>query len=68
MERRIYPDWVDDRSCPVAQRLALTLGRIADRVDASVAEEKGKIAALAWCRANGNPHLPPPPAIGENDE
>ncbi len=57
MERRIYPDWVD-RSSPVAQRLAATLGRIADRVDASVAEEKEKMAALAWCRANGNPHNP----------
>ena len=60
MARLEYPDWVD-RNNPVAIRLAATLGRIADRVDASVAQEKEKIAALAWCRANGNPHNPPPP-------
>jgi len=41
MVRLEYPDWVDPAN-PVAQRLAATLGRIADRVDASVAEDKGK--------------------------
>ena len=57
MVRLEYPDWVNPAD-PIAQRLAATLGRIADRVDASVAEEKEKMAALAWCRANGNPHNP----------
>jgi hypothetical protein len=32
------------------------IGRIAGRVEHWQAEEREKVAALAWCRANGNPH------------
>lgn len=52
---RIYPEWVNPAD-PVAQRLAETLGRISGRVEHWQAEEREKVAALAWCRANGNPH------------
>ncbi len=48
----------DTEPCPiVASRLKETLERIGERVAAYKAEEREKFIALAWCRANGNPHL-----------
>ncbi|GLV28210.1 hypothetical protein TomTYG75_07330 [Sphingobium sp. TomTYG75] len=47
--------------CPiVSARLKATLERIGKQVDANVREEREKAAALAWCRANGSPHLEHP--------
>lgn len=54
--RRIYPDWLTKPYSNTAHALAETLGRIADRTDAWLAYEEEKRKALAWCRANGNPH------------
>lgn len=41
----------------VTARLRASYARISRQVDANVALEKERIAALEWCRANGNPHL-----------
>jgi hypothetical protein len=40
----------------LAERHAETLGRIDARIAETVALQKERIAALEWCRANGNPH------------
>ena len=40
----------------LAERHAETLARIDARFAGDVALHKEKEAALAWCRANGNPH------------
>lgn len=55
--RRIYPSWLKQPYDKNSHDLAETLGRIADRTDAWKREEQERIAALAWCRANGNPHI-----------
>ena len=39
------------------KRHAETLERINSRIAAEAALAKEKALALAWCRANGNPHL-----------
>lgn len=45
-------------TCPiVAARLKETLARIGERTDDYVKEMRERELALAWCRANGNPHL-----------
>ena len=40
----------------VSERLAKTMGRIDGRVKEEVDLQKERIAALIWCRNNGNPH------------
>lgn len=53
------PPWLADKiasGSTSAAELRDTLARIDARVRQSVALEKEKIAALAWCRANGDPH------------
>lgn len=54
--RRIYPDWLPKPYSNTAHALAETLGRIADRTEAEAREKAEMRAALAWCRAHGNPH------------
>jgi hypothetical protein len=52
------PDHVHEASRrALAKRHAETLARIDDRIAAYVALQKEKALALAWCRANGNPHM-----------
>ena len=41
-------------------RLGATKARIGERVQHEIDERNERIAALAWCRANGNPHRPKP--------
>lgn len=41
----------------VAGDLIQTLTRIHSRVEADLAMKAEQRAALAWCHANGNPHL-----------
>lgn len=50
--RKAYPTASD----AVMARLSATMARIGARVDDWQAEEREKLEALAWCRANGNPH------------
>lgn len=53
-------------TCPIVQaRLKATLERIGKQVDANVAHEREKGLALAWCRANGNPHLRNPANVDQ---
>jgi hypothetical protein len=40
----------------LSERHAETLARIDARIAGAVAEERERREALAWCRANGNPH------------
>lgn len=54
--RRIYPAWLTKPYSANAHNLAETIGRIADRTEAEVALRNERIAALEWCRKNGNPH------------
>jgi hypothetical protein len=49
------PQWMVDLDA----RYAATKARIAERVAGEIAERNERIAALAWCRANGNPHKEP---------
>jgi hypothetical protein len=55
--RRDYSSLGPGPYTPLQTQLAETLGRIGERVDAETALRNERIAALAWCRANGNPHL-----------
>ena len=41
----------------IEARRDATIARIAKQVGDDVALAHEKTAALAWCRANGNPHL-----------
>lgn len=43
------------------ERLSATIARIDDRIAAEAERRKEMEAALAWCRANGNPHTPKEP-------
>ena len=54
--RREYPAYMKPPYSELDTRLAETLGRIADRTDAWLADRAEKEAALRWCRANSNPH------------
>lgn len=50
------PQWILD----LEARRDATIARIAERVEAEQALARERIAALDWCRANGNPHLASP--------
>lgn len=51
------PQWITDlhaRANETRERIRLGIEE-----DRALAREKA--LALEWCRANGNPHIPPPP-------
>lgn len=58
MNDLIYPPYLKPPYTPVQTMLAETYTRICKRVQANNAEAAETKAALAWCRANGNPHRP----------
>lgn len=52
------------KPCPiVSARLKATMERISKQVAANGADDRERAAALAWCRANGNPHLGEPDSV-----
>ena len=54
----LTPEQREEDRRKLSDRVGASLARLTRQVAANVALEKERIAALEWCRANGNPHRP----------
>ena len=54
--RKVTPEEREADMADLHARLAETTARIKSRVAADIELRNERIAALDWCRANGNPH------------